>query len=83
MSTTQYKTTRGHEPLRVPAGWKDQDRALIIQLERILDDIYKHFQKLRKSDLSQDLLDLLAEYDQAVEDVEDILDDIKQALDKI
>lgn len=34
---------RGHEPLRVPQGWKDQDKALIIQLDRILDDIYRRF----------------------------------------
>lgn len=29
-----------HEPLRVPDGWKDQDRSLILQLDRILDNIY-------------------------------------------
>ena len=28
------------EPLRVPSEWKQQDRAFVIQLERILDDIY-------------------------------------------
>lgn len=32
-----------HEVLRTPNGWKDQERALIVQLERIHDDIYKHF----------------------------------------
>lgn len=31
---------RQHEPLRVPERWSGQDRALVIQLERILDDIY-------------------------------------------
>ena len=31
---------RQHEPLRVPDGWKDQDRSLILQLDRILDEIY-------------------------------------------
>ena len=35
------KTIRQHEPLRVPAGWTDQDKALVIQLERILNDIYR------------------------------------------
>ena len=31
---------RQHEPLRIPEGWGGQNRALIVQLERILDDIY-------------------------------------------
>lgn len=37
-----------HEPLRVPANWKDQDRALVIQLERILDDIYYKIGEIQK-----------------------------------
>ena len=32
--------TRQHQPLRVPNGWKEQDRALVIQLERLFDEIY-------------------------------------------
>lgn len=28
------------EPLRIPQAWKDQARAFVIQLERILDDVY-------------------------------------------
>lgn len=32
---------RQHEAIRVPEGWKPQERALIMQLERIFDDIYK------------------------------------------
>ena len=34
------KVSRQHETLRVPQGWNGQDRGLVIQLERILDDIY-------------------------------------------
>ena len=30
-----------HEPLRVPQGWLGQARAFVIQLERIITDIYK------------------------------------------
>ena len=29
-----------HEIIRVPAGWKEQDKALVVQLNRVLDDIY-------------------------------------------
>ena len=32
--------TRQHQPLRVPNGWTDQDRALVIQLERLFDELY-------------------------------------------
>lgn len=33
---------RKHEPLRVPQGWEGQARALVVQLERILNDVYGH-----------------------------------------
>ena len=32
---------RQHEAIRVPQGWTGQDRALIIQLERILTEMYR------------------------------------------
>ena len=38
--TRRYNRLKQHEQLRVPNGWKEQDKALIIQLERIFDDIY-------------------------------------------
>ena len=31
------------EPLRIPQAWKDQARAFVIQLERVLDDVYNRF----------------------------------------
>lgn len=34
-------TIKQHEPVRVPAGWSGQGKDLIIQLNRILDDIYR------------------------------------------
>ena len=42
------KNTYQHQRLRVPRGWTDQDRALVIQLEQLLDDIYKQIGKNRK-----------------------------------
>jgi len=50
-----------HEPLRVPQGWEGQNRAFVIQLERILNDIYKHFRKLRIEDFSDELIAQLKE----------------------
>ena len=37
------KDIRQHEPLRVPQGWLGQDRAFVIQLERVLTDLYRIF----------------------------------------
>lgn len=36
----QQRQIRQHEPLRVPDGWNGQSRMLVIQIERILNDIY-------------------------------------------
>ena len=35
------KMIRQHDPLRVPQGWKGQDRSLVIQLEHLLTDLYR------------------------------------------
>ena len=37
-----------HQPLRKPEGWTGQDAALVIQLERQLDDIYKKLGALKE-----------------------------------
>lgn len=37
-----------HQPLRKPNGWTGQDASLIVQLERLLDDIYKKLGKLKE-----------------------------------
>ena len=68
------KMIEQHEPLRVPAGWKDQDRGLVVQLERILDDIYRHFRKVKKADLDQDVIDILTGLQNSIDDVADDLE---------
>ena len=45
MSNPKYRPLRGHEPLRVPHGWTDQSRQLVVQLEHLLDEIYNQLQK--------------------------------------
>ena len=40
---------RQHETLRVPHGWQGQDKALVIQLERVLNDLYRIFSNLDES----------------------------------
>ena len=56
-----------HEPLRVPAGWKDQDRALVIQIDRILDDVYKRLGKSLKG------LELTATFASGVADLASVI----------
>lgn len=44
-----------HEVLRTPQGWTGQERDLIVQLERIHDDIYRRFRKIGMADLDDEL----------------------------
>ena len=44
--TRKYNRLKQHEQLRVPRNWKDEEKAFIIQLDRILDDIYTLLGKL-------------------------------------
>ena len=37
-----------HEPLRIPERWQGQDRALVGQIDRILDEIYNMLGNLEK-----------------------------------
>ncbi len=48
MDVTRPKTYQ-HETLRVPRGWTDQDKALVIQIDHILDDIYKKLGQLKEA----------------------------------
>lgn len=40
---------RQHQPLRVPQGWTEQDRALVIQLEKLFDEVYAITSKLQET----------------------------------
>ena len=47
-----YSTIRQRQPLRVPNSFNDQEKQLVIQLEGVFDDIYKHFGRLGMDDMS-------------------------------
>lgn len=51
----KYTTYQQHEPLRTPEGWSPNERKLIAQLEEILDDLYRRFNRLKLGDLSESL----------------------------
>lgn len=42
--------SRQHQPLRVPAGWTGQDRALVIQIEHLLDEVYSLLLRLGETE---------------------------------
>jgi hypothetical protein len=46
-----------HEPLRTPEKWSGQERSLVIQLERVIDDIYRNLALLKREvdDLRQQI----------------------------
>lgn len=53
--TKKYSSIQQHEPLRVPTGWGDQEKRFIVQLEEILDDLYRRFNRIKLSDLGSEL----------------------------
>lgn len=52
---SKYTTIQQHEPLRVPEGWGTQEKRFIAQLEELLDDLYRRFNRLKISDLGDEL----------------------------
>lgn len=49
--SSNYSTQQQHEPLRIPSNWGTQEKRFVAQLEEILDDLYKRFNRLRMEDL--------------------------------
>ena len=37
-----------HEPLRIPQGWQGQNAQLVMQIERLFDDVYRQLQLIKK-----------------------------------
>ena len=42
------KSYSGHSPLRVPDNWTGQYRTLVIQINNMMDDIYRKLNDLKK-----------------------------------
>ena len=66
---TKYTTIQQHEPLRVPIGWGQQERAFIAQLEALFDDVYRRFNRIRMRDLSEPLQSTIQESADGVTEV--------------
>ncbi len=54
MASEMVKTHQ-YEPLRTPPNWDGEARQLVVQLSRILDDLYRRFNRLRFEDLGRTL----------------------------
>ena len=82
----KYSTIQQHQPLRTPAGWGKQEKALIVQLDEIFDDIYRRFGRLRLTDLEKDfrteLEDGLGNYSQLVIEVDQISTEVGNKISK-
>lgn len=76
MNDTKYATYQQHEPLRIPSGWGAQEKRLISQLEEILDDLYRRFNRLKMTDLGEELQDTIKTSKAAI----DVLEDTIQAV---
>ena len=42
------RSNYGHVPIRIPEGWRDQNRAMVIQINSLFDELYSQVADLRK-----------------------------------
>jgi hypothetical protein len=70
---TRYSTIKQHQDLRIPEGWSKQERALIVQLEEVFDDIYRRFGRLTAKDLGDELTEKIDSIDDKYEIVSDVI----------
>lgn len=57
MARDNNATIQQHQPLRTPEGWNRQEKMLLVQLDEILDDIYRRFGRLKLSDMGKQMQD--------------------------
>ena len=42
------KSYSGHVPVRIPNGWTDQNKTMVIQINNLFDDLYRRVNELQK-----------------------------------
>lgn len=80
MSDQKYSTIHQHEPLRAPAGWDAQEKRFVAQLEEVLDDIYRRFGRLKKSDLGGELRTTIQESAEGVRENKTAIEQTAEAI---
>ena len=83
----KYSVIQQHQPLRVPSSWGKQEKAFVMQLEEVLDDIYRRFGRLRLEDLSRVFRDRLTDDEgniaELIVDYGQIQIDVRNKYDKV
>lgn len=74
--STNYSTIQQHQPLRVPQGWNQQEKMLILQLDETFDDIYKRFGRLRLEDMGTAFRKRIDDYDGHFSDIDQDLEKV-------
>lgn len=64
--SSKYSTQQQHEPLRVPSHWGREEKRFVAQLEELLDDLYRRFNRLRLEDLGTALRQVITETSEGV-----------------
>lgn len=65
--SSKYSTQQQHEPLRVPSNWGREEKRFVAQLEELLDDLYRRFNRLRIEDLGTALRKTITETSDGVQ----------------
>ena len=79
--SSNYSTQQQHEPLRVPSNWGAQEKRFVAQLEEILDDLYKRFNRLRMEDLGTALRNTITTASDDAEQAKSTVEQTAQAFE--
>lgn len=85
--SSKYSTQQQHEPLRVPSNWGYEEKRFVAQLEELLDDLYRRFNRLRIEDLGtalrKTIVTAATDAGEAKSMVEQTAEDVTMQFDKI
>ena len=66
----EYATIQQHQPLRVPASFDRQGKALVLQLDEVFNDIYRRFGRLRLADMGKEFRKQIADDEGNIADLQ-------------
>ena len=78
-----YNTIQQHQPLRVPSSWGESEKRFVAQLEEVLDDLYRRFNRLRMEDLGKDLRNRIIADEDSILEVTESADELSVTVGKI
>ena len=72
----KYAMIEQHQPIRVPDSFDKQGRAMVAQIEEILDDIYRRFGRLRMEDMGKNFQLRIKNDEEAVQGIDGVLTEL-------